>query len=239
MMLTDPAGASGLTGAGVLAGLLAGGLVDRVAVRLPAAMERAWRAEGSDPARDRPVRGSPFRALGVRLLCGGAFGALAARFGFTPVLAAALAATAVLMILALIDARHRLLPDVITVPFLGAGLLVNGAGTFVSLRDASLGAVIGYAGLWILARAYRFLFGREGIGAGDLKLLAALGAWFGWQTLLPLTQTAAVLALMSVLAVRPGRPWAALTCTVPYGTYLAAAGWIVLAFGPELPPGPT
>ena len=259
--MSDQAGLLALTVTSLLIGFQAGGLVDRVAVRLPPALERAWRAReavltpgpiasaacgahsarhpslddasaGCGPARadgtPRRLGSAALRPLGVRLLCGGAFGVLSVRFGFAPTLAAAMGATAILIVLALIDHRHHLLPDVLTYPLLGFGLLINSAGTFVPLDEAILGAGLGYGGLWTFGWVYRALFRRRGIGPGDLKLLAALGAWLGWRALLPITQIAALIALVAIVT-------ATLRCRrlprmMPYGTYLAGAGWIVLVW---------
>ena len=186
----------------------------------------------ADPARaGRPASRSRRRAF-VRLICGAAFAVLAARLGLGVGLLAALAATAVLIALAFIDWDHHLLPDILVLPLLGSGLLVNLAGLFAPPRAALLGALVGYGSLWLLARAYRLVFGRTGIGAGDLKLLAALGAWLGWQALLPLTQIAAGLALAATLAATLSRPRCRVPRQLPFGTYLAAAGWLLLVRPP-------
>ena len=98
---------------------------------------------------------------------------------------AALLLTWTLIALAFIDLEHLLLPDRLTLPLLSAGLLVNAAAGFTDLQSALVGAVAGYGVLWAVYHGYRLLTGREGFGYGDFKLLAALGAWLGWQ-LLPL-----------------------------------------------------
>ncbi|MCJ2058187.1 A24 family peptidase [Methylobacterium sp. J-048] len=188
------------------------------------------RASHADPERaDRRVR---WRRPFVQLVCGVAFALLAARFGLGVSLFAALAATAVLITLAFIDWDHHLLPDILVLPLLGSGLLVNLTGLFVPPGAALLGAIVGYGSLWLLARAYRLVFGRTGIGAGDLKLMAALGAWLGWRALLPLTQLAAGLALAATFAAMLGRPRDRVPRQLPYGTYMAVAGWLLLVRHP-------
>ncbi|ANJ99176.1 prepilin peptidase [Serratia plymuthica] len=144
---------------------------------------------------------------------------------------------AVLIALAFIDWRHRLLPDRLTLPLLWAGLLVNQQGYFTSLAEAVSGAVVGYLSLWLLNAAYRRRHQRDGIGQGDFKLLAALGAWVGWPALPMLVTGAAATGLCAVaiacLMRKPG--WQA---PLPFGLYLAAAAWPLLlsAAGGEFPP---
>jgi leader peptidase (prepilin peptidase)/N-methyltransferase len=133
-----------------------------------------------------------------------------------------------------------LLPDNLTLPLLWLGLLValllpyhTGARLPVDLSDAVIGAMAGYLALWSVYHLFRLLTGKEGMGYGDFKLLAALGAWLGWQMLLPIVIGAAgVGAVVGIAAIvlkarDKGVPMA-------FGPYLAAAGWLALMFGPEL-----
>ncbi|CAH2602652.1 Leader peptidase / N-methyltransferase [Rhodovastum atsumiense] len=164
----------------------------------------------------------------VELACGLGFGLLAALVPQSPgTLALASVLTAALLALAVIDLEQRLLPDVIVLPLLWLGLLANLHGRFVSLPEAVLGAVAGYGVLWMVSRLYRLLRDRDGMGEGDLKLLAALGAWFGWQMLAPMLLLASLGALVTLAVLWPtGR--AARFEHVPFGTFLGAAGWICL-----------
>ena len=144
--------------------------------------------------------------------------------------AAALVLTWGLIVLSFIDLDHMLLPDVITLPLLWLGLLVNLSGGFCDIGSAVIGAVSGYGVLWFIFHAYRMISGREGFGYGDFKLLAALGAWLGWQ-MLPL-----VLLLASVCGAVIGIVLILLTRRtsqqpLSFGPYLAAAGWIALLWG--------
>lgn len=137
---------------------------------------------------------------------------------------------AALLALAFIDADTTLLPDDITLPLLWAGLLVNLFGVFTSLSAAVIGAMAGYLSLWLVYWGFRLVTGKEGMGFGDFKLLAAIGAWFGWQAL-PL-----VILLSSVVGVIIG---GGLMLTgraqrgqaLPFGPYLAGAGVLALLWG--------
>jgi leader peptidase (prepilin peptidase)/N-methyltransferase len=132
-----------------------------------------------------------------------------------------------------IDIDTQLLPDDITLPLLWAGLAFNLATGTVAIADAVLGAMAGYLLLWSIYWLFRIVTGKEGMGYGDFKLLAALGAWMGWQSLgLIILMSSAVGAVLGIviLSVRGqgrGQP-------LPFGPYLAAAGWIVLLWADEL-----
>ncbi|WP_051516643.1 A24 family peptidase [Herbaspirillum sp. RV1423] len=152
------------------------------------------------------------------------------RFGLGTTGLAALAFTYFLIALSFIDARTQLLPDSLTLPLLWLGLLVNLAGAFVPLRDAVAGAAAGYLVLWAIYWIFRLATGKEGMGYGDFKLMAALGAWLGWQAL-PL-----VLALASCLGAAVGLAAVALRRqssdqAIPFGPYLALAGMLMLLYG--------
>jgi leader peptidase (prepilin peptidase)/N-methyltransferase len=166
--------------------------------------------------------------------------AVAWKFGFGWTAAAALVLTWFLVALACIDIDTQLLPDNLTLPLLWLGLLVAlilplqpGARLPVDLPTAVTGAIAGYLALWSVYHLFRLLTGKEGMGYGDFKLLAALGAWLGWQMLLPIIIGAAgVGAVVGIAAILlkardKGVPMA-------FGPYLAAAGWLALMFGPEL-----
>jgi len=166
--------------------------------------------------------------------------AVAWRFGASWTTAAALVLTWFLIALAFIDIDTQLLPDNMTLPLLWLGLLaalllpvVTGGRLPVDLRSAVIGAIAGYLSLWSVYQLFKLLTGKEGMGYGDFKLLAALGAWLGWQMLLPIIiSAAAVGALLGILAIvlrqrDKGVPMA-------FGPYLAASGWLMLMFGPAL-----
>ena len=143
---------------------------------------------------------------------------------------AALLLTWVLVALTFIDLDKMLLPDQLTLPLLWGGLLFNLAGGFVPLADAVIGAMTGYLVLWSLYWAFKLLTGKEGMGYGDFKLLAALGAWLGWQALpiiLLLSSLVGAVIGISLIALQKhhqGKP-------IPFGPYLAIAGWIALLWG--------
>ncbi len=162
---------------------------------------------------------------------------VAAVLGATPQTIAALGFTWTLLALTLIDLDRQLLPDSMTLPLLWAGLLVNaqdgGAGLFSSLHSSVIGAAAGYLALWSLSHLFKLVTGKEGMGYGDFKLLAAIGAWLGWQ-LLPMVilLSAAVGSVVGIgLIVFRGR---SSQVPIPFGPYLAAAGWIALLWGERL-----
>ena len=135
-----------------------------------------------------------------------------------------------LVALTMIDVDHQLLPDDITLPLLWLGLLFNLTGTYVGLGDAVIGAMAGYLTLWTVYQVFKLLTGKEGMGYGDFKLLAALGAWMGWQ-MLPIiillsSAVGAIVGIAMMIIKRRGKD-----IPIPFGPYLAAAGWIALLWG--------
>lgn len=159
--------------------------------------------------------------------------ACALKFGWSPALGAALLLSWGLLALTVIDLRTQLLPDTITLPLLWLGLLLSIPGVFVNPAASILGAVAGYLSLWTVYHLFRLITGKEGMGYGDFKLLAALGAWFGWQALpmLVLLSSAvgAVVGLALILLRGHDR-----NVPVPFGPYLALAGWTMLMGGQEI-----
>ena len=138
-----------------------------------------------------------------------------------------------LLALAFIDLEHQLLPDRFTMPLMAMGLAVNAYGGFVDLNSAMIGAGAGYLSLWLIFHAYRLITGKEGFGYGDFKLLAAIGAWVGWQ-LLPMVVllsagTGAVVGIALVITRRHqrGQP-------MPFGPFLAGGGWLAILYGEDL-----
>ncbi len=158
---------------------------------------------------------------------------LAWKFGVSFAAAAAIGFTWALIALTFIDADTTFLPDDITLPLLWAGLLVNVAGTFATLPSALWGAVAGYLSLWSVYWFFKLATGKEGMGYGDFKLLAAIGAWLGWQMLgQVILLSAAVGAVVGIIGiVIYGREKGA---KIPFGPYLAAAGFIALVWGGEI-----
>lgn len=169
----------------------------------------------------------------VELLTGILSLAVSWRFGFTFATLAALALTWSLIALAFIDYDTQLLPDGITLPLVWLGLLANLNGSFALLPAALIGAVAGYLFLWGVYQLFKLVTNKEGMGYGDFKLLATLGAWLGWQQL-PLTVLLASfigailgLFLIKVQGHDRHRP-------IPFGPFLCASGWIALMWGNEL-----
>jgi leader peptidase (prepilin peptidase)/N-methyltransferase len=176
----------------------------------------------------------------VELLSAVMSGLVAFKFGFTWTTAAALVLTWFLIALAFIDIDTQLLPDDLTLPLLWLGLAAalwlpatEGARLPMDLRTSVIGAIAGYLALWSVYHLFRLLTGKEGMGYGDFKLLAALGAWLGWQMLLPIVIGAAgVGALVGIAAIVLRKREAGIP--MAFGPYLAAAGWLMLMWGPEL-----
>ncbi|HSM26955.1 MAG TPA: A24 family peptidase [Thioalkalivibrio sp.] len=169
----------------------------------------------------------------VELLTAALFAVAILHFGASTAGLAALALTAVLIAAAGIDARTTLLPDQLTLPLLWLGLITNYFGLFTDLESAVLGAVVGYLSLWLVYHAFRLATGKEGMGYGDFKLLAALGAWLGWQALpmiLLLASLVGAIVGIALILLR-GRDR---NIPIPFGPYLAAAGWLVLLWGDSL-----
>ena len=155
-------------------------------------------------------------ALGVMPGIGGAAWAL---FGW------------LLLTLAILDWRHFWLPDRLTFPLIGLGLTIGIWANGVSMTDRLIGAAVGYGALLVIALGYKRLRGREGLGLGDAKLLAALGAWLGWQALPFILLIASTLGLLGAIAATLLGRGVKATTRVPLGTLLAAAalpGWIVV-----------
>ena len=141
--------------------------------------------------------------------------------------------TWLLLSLIAIDSEHQLLPDVITLPLLWIGLLINLHGEFALLSDAVIGAIAGYLSLWSIMWLYKLATGKQGMGHGDFKLFAALGAWCGWQ-LLPL-----ILLLSSVIGAIAGSIFLYASSKgretpIPFGPFLAGAGWVALLWGDKI-----
>jgi leader peptidase (prepilin peptidase) / N-methyltransferase len=170
----------------------------------------------------------------VELASGGLFVFCAWRWGWTPTTVAWCTFSAVLVTLTLIDWDTTLLPDDITLPLLWGGLIFAALqwNQGVSLVSALWGAVAGYVSLWLVYWAFKLVTGKEGMGYGDFKLFAALGAWFGWQALVPIILMASVIGSVVGIAMkfssglREGG-------YVPFGPFLALGGITAMIFGPS------
>ena len=154
-------------------------------------------------------------------------------FGFSAQAGFALLLTWSLISLSFIDIDHQLLPDSITLPVLWLGLLLSVFGIFIDSHDSIVGAVVGYLILWGVYQLFKLLTGKEGMGYGDFKLLSLFGAWLGWQAL-PLiillsSLVGAVVGIGMIVISQHDR-----NKPIPFGPYLAAAGWIALLWGAEI-----
>lgn len=190
-------------------------MLDRAAYRLP----RMLNAEIAQPrSRAHQRYRACFWAAGpvLAVLC-------AWFFGPTPAAAAAIVYTVTLLALAWIDAETGLLPDMLSLTLLWLGLLVNLNGGFIPLSDAVLGAAAGYMVPWCVCQLFYLITGRIGMGHGDFKLLAAIGAWLGWMSLPWVLLVSSSLALAFALALRLARRMKE-GDPIRFGPYLAAAG---------------
>ncbi|MGI4845003.1 MAG: prepilin peptidase [Janthinobacterium lividum] len=169
----------------------------------------------------------------VELLTGILAGVLVWTFGSGLAGLATLLFLFLLVAMTFIDVDTQLLPDDLTYPLLWAGLLVNLHGTFVPLQDAVIGAAAGYLVLWSVYWLFKLVTGKEGMGYGDFKLLAALGAWLGWQMLptiiLLSSVVGAIVGISLIVFAKRGRDK-----PIPFGPYLAAAGLIALLYGSDI-----
>jgi len=169
--------------------------------------------------------------------------AVAWKFGFGGPALAALVLTWFLIALTFIDVDHQLLPDNLTLPLVWIGLFLSlwgpapgGAPIPVDMRASLIGAIGGYVSLWSVYHVFRLLTGKEGMGYGDFKLFAALGAWLGWKMLLPIIVIAAAVGAVVGIAMLAIRGQSRST-PIAFGPFLAAAGWLMLMFGQELVTG--
>jgi leader peptidase (prepilin peptidase)/N-methyltransferase len=158
---------------------------------------------------------------------------IAWQFGFSWQCLAALFFTWALIAASVIDFDHKLLPDDITLPFLWVGILLGLLGTFTDTTSSIIGAVAGYLSLWTVYWLFKLLTGKEGMGYGDFKLLAMLGAWMGWQALpgiILLSSFVGAVIGISLILLR-GRDK---NIPIPFGPYLAIAGWIYFLWGSQI-----
>ena len=169
----------------------------------------------------------------VEALTGLLFALAGWHFGFSAAGLGAMVLVAALVALTCIDFDTQLLPDDITLPLLWVGLALNAFSVYTDLKSAVMGAMAGYLSLWGVYWLFKLVTGKEGMGYGDFKLLAALGAWLGWQ-MLPLaillsSFVGAVVGMALLVFARHGR-----NVPIPFGPYLAAAGFIALVWGKPL-----
>lgn len=169
----------------------------------------------------------------TELGCGLISALVAWHFGFDWQAAAVLVVSWGLLAMSLIDIDHQLLPDVLVLPLLWLGLIVNAFGLLTTLPDALWGAVLGYMSLWSVFWLFKLITGKDGMGHGDFKLLALLGAWGGWQ-IVPMTllMSSLVGVIIGLILMRLRNAQA--STPMPFGPYLAIAGWIALLWGGQI-----
>ena len=155
------------------------------------------------------------------------------KFGVSIQTLGALFFTWALISLTMIDVHKQLLPDNITLPLLWLGLLLAVPETYTTLESSVIGAIAGYMVLWLVFQLFKLVTGKEGMGFGDFKLLAALGAWLGWQMLPQIILVSSVVgAVTGIIMLVTGQTRR--QQPIPFGPYLAAAGWIAMVWGYEI-----
>jgi len=169
----------------------------------------------------------------VELLTGVFSVACVWRFGFSPQLAASLVMTWALIALTVTDLHTMYLPDNITLPLLWLGLLLSLKPVFADPTSAIAGAAAGYLLLWSIFWAFKLATGKEGMGYGDFKLMGALGAWFGWELLPQIVLLSAVVGAAVGITLMAARR-AEWSSRIPFGPYIAGAGWIAMIWGEEV-----
>jgi leader peptidase (prepilin peptidase)/N-methyltransferase len=168
----------------------------------------------------------------LELAAGALLAACIARFGVTPAGAEAAVLVLLLLPLAVIDLEHHLLPDALTLPGITCGLAFSAAGGLATLRDAAIGTLVGGALPYLVIVVYRLLRGVEGMGLGDVKLLAMVGAFLGWQgALLTLGGGSCIGAVVGLALIATGR--AGRDTELPFGVFLSLAAVAALFFGPQ------
>jgi len=174
-----------------------------------------------------------FRYPFIELLSASLAALCAWNFGFTVAGFSAVLLSWALISLAMIDYDTQYLPDQITLPFLWLGLILNLENTFTNIESAVVGAIIGYLALWSVHHLFKLVTKKEGMGYGDFKLLALLGAWMGWQFLPVIiilsSLVGSIIGISLILFKKHQRE-----IPIPFGPYLAIAGWIALLWGTEI-----
>ncbi|MCC9290246.1 MULTISPECIES: prepilin peptidase [Pseudomonas] len=221
-------------------GALIGLCVNEVVRKLPTALQQAWCADACEllglAKEDRALYGCNARHVAGHSLLRYGFALSASsvltcwvvlQFGVTPKALAALLFALGLLTVSMIDIEHMLLPDMLVLPLLWGGLLLNSLGLFTSVDDALWGAACAYLGLIFVHVLYKRITGRDGLGLGDAKLLAAIGAWGGWQVLIgtllvaALSSALVILALLLTGRIKRGT-------LLPFGPFLALGGWLAI-----------
>jgi leader peptidase (prepilin peptidase)/N-methyltransferase len=160
-------------------------------------------------------------------------GLVAWQFGFDWSCLGALLLTWSLIALSFIDIDHQLLPDSITLPLMWLGIIFSFFAVYTDLHSSVIGAIAGYLSLWLVYQGFKLVTGKEGMGYGDFKLLAALGAWLGWAllpTIVLLSSLVGAIIGISLIVFRKHQR----DIPIPFGPYLAAAGWIALMWGQQI-----
>ncbi|HEP9773970.1 TPA: prepilin peptidase [Pseudomonas aeruginosa] len=219
-------------------GALIGFCVSYVARMLPAALQRAWYADACEvlglpqgyPApKVREGGSNSLLRLGFSMSISSALTCwVVLHFGFAPKTLAALFLALGLLTLSMIDVEHMFLPDALVLPLLWVGILLNSFGLFASLFDAIWGAACAYLSLYLLNALYKLSTNRDGLGLGDAKLFAAIGAWGGWQVLTSTLLVAALSCVFVILGLLLAGKKINRGTLLPFGPFLALGGWFAI-----------
>ena len=220
--------------ASVVLGMLAGRVCAWGACYLPAHLERQWQRDAREllgldiqrPNDLQAARASSREIWIAQISCAAFSFMVTLNFGPTMQTVCALLFTWLLLTLSLIDSEHHLLPDALVIPGLWAGITLNSFGLFATLQDALWGCVAGYLSLWSVSQLARLITGRVSMGMGDLKLLAMIGAWGGWQVLPGTVAGSLMIAVILTVYLRliEGITSGA---SMPFGPPLSLAGWMI------------
>ncbi|WP_082437911.1 prepilin peptidase [Pseudomonas sp. NBRC 111129] len=223
----------------IVLGMLAGRLCVWIASWLPALLEHRWQQEAreilgldTDTHRisDSRLQGTSSLWLqAVQIGCAALSLVVVWQLGATPHALFALLLTWWLLTLSLIDSEHYLLPDVLVLPGVWFGLILNAFEVFTTMQDAFWGCVVGYLSLWVVSQLVQLINRKQVLGNGDLKLLAMIGAWGGWQ-ILPTTVLFALLTCLLASVPRTLKSSTSRPTVIPFGPYITVAGWASLTF---------
>lgn len=227
-----------LVGAGV--GLIAGPVVREAAKRIPVFLFKTWRIEARQtlelddqeisPDVVQPKRHILQRAFIPEIACVLLSAVVLSTFGMTLQSVAMLVLTWGLVALVLIDAEHQLLPDILVLPLLWIGLIVNQQSMFTRLDDALFGAVAGYMVLWLVLTGFKVITRRDGMGHGDLKMLAMLGAWGGLHLLSLIILVSSISGAIYGIGARQCNATVS-GAQMPFGPFLALGGFVAMIWG--------
>lgn len=229
-------------------GYFVGGYLARYAIQFPEKMFEEWRCQCrellniNDDNSGKPEGGKHedakvslwSRPVFVQVTLSLLLGLSAWHFGAIISFACVTVFVLLLVMLSFIDMEHKLLPDDFTLLLLWCGIFVSLFGVFVDVRDSVIGAIVGYLSLWSMYHLFKLATGKEGMGYGDFKLLAAIGAWVGWQSVLLVIVMSAVVGVVGATVSMVANKASTDQVVIPYGPYLSTAGFVSMLWGDSI-----